>query len=306
MKKQIDAGILCLVAMFILLVNMLTVSFPQYAAVFFAQGKTVKEVVQKYNQAPVQAKVKILLIPGHEPDFGGAEYMGILERDVNVALAEKIADNLRQNSKFEVIIGRDFYNWNSDLANYFKSNMMEIEKWKDGQKSAMYDLVKEGKVELVDSPGHSIAPTVPAMHLYGINKWANENGVDITLHIHFNDNPMIKGRPRFSGFAIYVPEQQYSNSSSSVELATDLMKGLSVVSSVSDMEQESTGVTPDQDLIAIGRFNTADTLSVLIEYAYIYESKLRTKELRKAFIDEMASATADSLVIFFESRQFLI
>ena len=169
----------------------------------------------------------------------------------------------------------------------------------------MIRLINNGKLNVVTSVGHSTAATEQAIRLYGINKWASENNIDITLHVHFNDNPRYNGLPKYSGFTIYVPEKQYSNSTSSVELAEDLMRGLSTVSSTSTLEQESTGVVPDQDLIAIGRYNTADSLAVLIEYAYIYEQKLSTKSLRKEFYAKMAKVTAEALTNFFESRTVL-
>jgi N-acetylmuramoyl-L-alanine amidase len=301
-KKQIIAGLLCLLAMIVLLVNLLTAAFPQYAAVFFSQGKTVKEVVLKYDNAPSQGKIQILLVPGHEPDYGGAEYGSIIERDLNVALAQRLEAYLSTNDKFEVVVSRDFNKWNTDLDNYFTNNLAAIQDWRNEQKKEMTTLVNEGRINLIDSVQHNSAPTLVATHLYGINKWANENKIDITLHIHFNDNPKINGRPNFSGFAIYVPEKQYSNSTSSIELANDLLSGLSTVSGVSTMPQESAGVVQDQDLIAIGRFNTSDTLSALIEYAYIYEGKLRTKEMRRVFMDKMAEATAKALTNFFEKK----
>jgi len=288
--------------MFIILINMAIVASPQYAATFFAQGKTVEQVVTKYNNAPKQAKVKLLLVPGHEPDFGGTEYKGIIERDLNVALVNKIAEDLKNNSKFEIIIARDFDNWNSDLKKYFDANMSGIEKWRNDQEKEMEALVKDGKIELVTNVEHNTVPKGPALRLYGINKWADENAVDVTLHIHFNDNPKINGKPKYSGFSIYVPERQYSNSTSSIELANGLMKELGNISGVSTLEQESTGVIQDQDLIAIGRYNTADSLVALIEYAYIYEPKLKTKTLRADFMDKMASSTVTALTRFFENR----
>lgn len=300
-NTQYIAGVLCVIAMFIVVANIAFVGSPQYAAAFFAQGKTVKEVVLKYDNAPKQNKVKILLVPGHEPDFGGAEYNGIIERDLNVALVNKIAELLKSNEKFEIIIARDFDNWNPDLKKYFDENLPAIEKWRNAQEGEMLSLVSQGKIELVNSVTHNTAPKGPALRLYGINKWANENKIDVTLHVHFNDNPKIKGKPKFSGFSIYAPEKQYSNATSSMEFANSLLKGLLSVNNISTMEQESLGVVEDQDLIAIGRYNTADSLVALVEYSYIYESKLKTKTLRNTFMDKMASTTASSLIDFFEA-----
>lgn len=278
-------------------------NLPKYAAVFFAQGKTVKEVIAKYYGSNEESKVKILLVPGHEPNFGGAEYAGILERDLNVLLVDKLADQLRTNERFEVVVARDSINWNRNLQDYFNSNWSDITTWRNNQEKDMSTLVANGKVFLVNSIQHNTAPSQAAIRLYGINKWASENEIDITLHVHFNDNPKINGYPRYSGFSIYVPERQYSNSSSSVELATDLFDGLESVSSVSTLKQESVGIIESQDLIAIGRYNTADSLVALIEYAYIYEPQIVNQASRAEFIDRVSLATAKSLVDFFESRK---
>ncbi len=299
---QNTAGGLCLVAMLFILANMFTAAFPQYAAVFFAQGKTVQAVVAKYDKAPAGAKIKILIVPGHEADFGGALYNGLVERDMNVALAEKILSELSSNDKFQAILARDYYKWNQILESYFNKNLADIKKWKDSQKGEMLSLVKNGKIELIDSVPHNTTPTTQALRLYGINKWANENKVDITLHVHFNDNYRKNGWPKYSGFSVYVPEQQYSNATSSVALAGDLLAELLNIGQVSTLEPESTGVVEDQDLIAIGSYNTADALSVLVEYGYIYESQFKTRDLRLAFYDKAAKATARGIVNFFESR----
>ncbi len=301
-NKENIAGILCLIAMFFVIINLFAVAFPQYAAIFFAQGKTVEAVVAKYEKAPKEAKVKILIVPGHEADFGGALYNGLIERDMNVALAEKILSELSLNEKFQIILARDYYKWNPILADYFTKNLEAIKKWKDDQKGAMLSLVKNGKIQLIDSVPHSTAPTAQALRLYGINKWANENKVDIVLHVHFNDNYRKNGVPKYSGFSVYVPEEQYSNATSSVALAGDLLAELLRIGHVSTLEPESAGVVEDQDLIAIGSYNTADALSVLIEYGYIYESQFKTRDLRTVFYDKAAKATTQGVVNFFESR----
>ena len=62
----------------------------------------------------------------------------------------------------------------------------------------------------------------------------------------------------------------------------------------------------DQELIAIGRYNTSDSLSALIEYAYIYEPFMQDKEKRDDFINEAASSTAKAVNNFFESRTMFL
>ena len=52
-------------------------------------------------------KIKIVVMPGHEPDWGGAEYYNLLERDFNVELGNHLYDLLREDGAFEVIMARD-------------------------------------------------------------------------------------------------------------------------------------------------------------------------------------------------------
>ena len=68
----------------------------------------------------------------------------------------------------------------------------------------MNQYVESRQVERVVHTIRNIAPDEMGVRLYGINKWANENDIDIVIHVHFNDYP---GRPRtgsgkYSGFSI--------------------------------------------------------------------------------------------------------
>jgi len=275
----------------------------RFAAAFFSMGISVKELITRYSEAPSNGKIKILIVPGHESDFGGAEYKNLLERDLNLALALKLKTSLASNQKFEVIMERDSNGLNKDIENYILKNEDSILKWVGEKKQDMLSLVGEGKVSLVNVPVyHANAPSRAVVLLYGINKWAGENKIDIILHIHFNDNPKYKGKPNYEGFSIYVPESQYSNSTSSQVLAKDLFSEISKIKNVSTMPQENGGVIEDQDLIAVGSYNTSDSLSVLVEYAYIYESFMQKESLRNFFINNAASSTANALFNFFNSR----
>lgn len=275
------------------------------AAVFFSAGISTKDLLNKYAVAsPKQGKViKILIVPGHEPDLGGAIYKELKERDLNLLLSEKVKKLLEKNKKFEIIVSRDTKGWNPIIENYVNTNNADILTWINSKKKEMSDLVDVGRISVVKSEmGHMSAPLNSAIFLYGINKWAGENKVDLVVHLHFNDNLKYKGKPNYAGFSIYVPEKQYSNSTSSKDLAKYLMKEISKVQKVSTMPEENSGIIEDQELIAMGRYNTSDTLSVLIEYAYIYEGFMQKKKTRNAFIDKSAFSTAKAINNFFESK----
>ena len=278
-----------------------------YGAAFFSMGATVKDLIVKYSLAPAASKIKILIVPGHEPDLGGAEYGSLLERDLNLELAEKIQNNLTKNDRFEIIMARDEKGWNPTIENYVNKNETKISSWKSQMKNEMLRLVNNGKVSLV-TPQVYHANAIPhaVLFLYGINKWASENKIDIVLNVHFNDNPKYKGKPKYEGYSIYVPEKQYSNSASSKTLAENLMDELSKIKDKSTMPGENQGIVEDQELIAIGSYNTSDSLNVLIEYAYIYEDFMQATSTRNTFLEKAASSTSKALQDFFTSRTMFI
>ncbi|MFA5935135.1 MAG: N-acetylmuramoyl-L-alanine amidase [Candidatus Paceibacterota bacterium] len=274
-----------------------------YSAAFFSMGITVKDLTKKYDRPKNHEKIKILIVPGHEPYFGGAEYKNLKERDLNLILSEKIKNILEKNKKFEIITSRDSNGWNRDLENYINNNNGDIQSWVNEAKKEMSSLVSNGRISIVNAEmGHSTVPLNSAIFLYGINKWAGENKIDITIHLHFNDNPKYKGKPNYEGFSIYVPEKQYSNSISSKVLAKSLMDEISKIQKVSTMPEESNGIIEDQELIALGSYNTSDSLSILTEYAYIYENFMQNTITRNIFIDKAASSTAQAIEDFFELK----
>src|SRR5437868_3753787 len=88
----------------------------QVAAVFFVQSITVEKMRGDYlamntvgdpltstpTSPAAPSKVKILIVPGHEPDFGGTAFGSIYERDIAVDIAEDLARLLGQNPRYEV------------------------------------------------------------------------------------------------------------------------------------------------------------------------------------------------------------
>ncbi len=282
------------------------------AAAFFAPGITVAQLQQKYEAVPAtNHKVRILIVPGHEPNFGGTEYVVkgdtsasyvLREREMNVALTREIAALLQSNPHYEVIVPRDNENWAPDFADYFKSNWSEIKAFIRTQKAQMSQLVQTGQVRKVESGiVHNRAANDAALRLFGINKWANENDVDLTIHVHFNDvNRKNTNAPGdYSGFTIYAPDSQYSNSSTTKVVADSIFKRLSKYNAVSDLSKESDGVVEDQDLIAIGTANSADSPSMLIEYGYIYEGQFQDTDGRTLMLKDLALDTYLGVQDFF-------
>jgi len=272
------------------------------AAVFFTQSKTSEDLRVAYVAATTTKKLNILIVPGHEPNFGGTEFLGLKERDLNADLGLALAQYLVEDGHYEIVMTRGRDGWNPNLENYFAMNSESVKTFVSSQKKEMSRLIDEGKITMIDGLPHNDAPSDVALRLYGINKWANEHNVDIVVHIHFNDSsPRRTNSPgEYSGFAIYTPERQYSNAKASAEIAKNVLKRLSKMFPVSNLEGEDVGIVEDQELIAIGSSNTVDAASLLIEYGYIYEPQFRNTAVRESVLKELAFQTYLGITDFFD------
>ncbi len=316
--KHYKHSIIAFCAVILLGVPWLITSYPQsarfidnifnyvgnnFAAVFFYESITVAQLHDKYNAVPSsQSKVRIFLVPGHEPDFGGTEFGNLKERDIVVDLAKYLEGFLKNNSHYEVVISRDKNSWNADLQKYFDDHWNDIKIFFSQNKNEMIRPINNGTVKKISNGvKHNSAPQNVALRLYGINKWANENKIDIVIHIHFNDYPrknsLVSGR--YSGFAIYIPEKQYSNSKTTNAVAYAVFKRLSKYNTVSNLPKEDSGLVEEQELIAIGSHNTLDAPSMLIEYGYIYESQFNDPNVREYKIKDLAFQTYLGIEDFF-------
>ena len=278
------------------------------ASVFFADSTTTEALKEHYSAVEkTKSKIKLLIVAGHDDESGGAEFRGVKEAKINLDLALNLAEFFKSNDKFEVTLVRDKNGYNPIFLNYFDKERESIKEFSKKQKETMSELVRAGDVFSVEGVIHNSAPAETALKLYGINKWANENNIDIVLHIHFNDDPT-RNRKRqeegkYSGFAIYVPEAQYSNARASRAVAEPIFSQLAKFYPVSNFIQEQDGIVEDQKLIAIGAHNTLDPVGMLIEYGYIYESQFTNDKIRKSVIKELAFQTYIGSVSFFENNQ---
>ena len=242
-------------------------------------------------------KVRLLIVPGHEPNAGGAdEFKKIKERDLNLQLSEILKNDLSRNPNLEIILARDENGWNKNLENYIKTGSTTIMSWVTDMKNKMLAKVDAGEMKLIN-PGmkHNDATSSAVLFLYGTNKWIAENNIDLVLHVHFNSNPKINGKPVFRGYCMYVPEKQYSNSTSSKIFANYLNNEISKIEKPSNMLQEKNTIIEDQKLIATGNYDTLKIPSVVIEYAYIYEPMMLSSSTRNSFLETAASSTATAI-----------
>lgn len=271
---------------------------PLYAAErAFPTTVTQEDVREKYRIAGAGGeKVKILIMPGHEPDFGGTELGTLKERDIAVTISNSIAKHLEVNPYLDVTVARDTSAWHSSLEEYFEEEGKKIEMFVKEKKRAMQRFSKKGEVEeRTFEVAHNTAQSDVALRLYGINKWASEEGYDLVIHPHLNDNP---GATNHSGFAVYVPDREYGNAEASRPLGEAIAYELNNFNASSTLPIENYAIVEDQSLIALGAYNTANFPVVLIEYAYIYESKIKYDGARTAILSDMAYQTYRGIMTY--------
>lgn len=242
---------------------------------------------------PSSPRVRVLIVPGHDMDSGGTSFSGIYERDLAVTLGEELRQLLAQDGRFEVRMTRDVSGWDPEIAGYIDGNAAAIAAWRDAARAEMHGRIADGEIERPDSAvGHNTASDDVSVQLYGITKWANENEIDLMVHLHFNDaeRPWNAAAP-FSGVAVYVPDPVYGNAVATRPIAESVFRRLSAFDPVSDLPGESTGIVDEPRLIAVGMNDTAVMPSMLIEYGYIYEYRFIEPSLREAYMKELAYQT---------------
>ncbi len=301
----------------------------QAAAVFFVQSITIAQIQNDYRRvqvvvpvipvisaastttpaAPIVStttpsrKVRILFVPGHQPTSGGTEFGGVYERDVAVDIADALAALLSQNPHYDVMVARSKTAWNPVLQTYFDTHALEIDTFKQSLAAQMKNHLADGSIlEEPNQVHHDTAPSGAAFQLYGINKWASDNRYDITLHLHINDDSERRAgvAGEYGGFAVYVPDHQYSNAAASKAIGEALAARLSAYHATSTLPKENAGVVEDQELIAIGSNNSASDAALLIEYGYIYEPQFQDSSVRPVAIADYAYQTYLGLQDFFK------
>jgi len=288
----------------------------QSAAVFLVPSITIAQITSDYHgsqfgdsvamTSPVSSesakKVRILIVPGHQPDSGGTEFNGLYERDVVVDIADTLATLLAQNPHYDVMVARTKTAWNPILQNYFDTHALEIETFRQSQILKMASHLADGSIlPEADKVYHNDTPLPAALQLYGINKWTSDNGYDITLHLHLNDYAGRRARVvgKYDGFTIYVPDRQYSNAEVSKVIGESIAARLNAYHATSTLPQEDAGVVEDQELIATGSNNSADGAALLIEYGYIYEPQFQESSIRAVAVADYAYQTYLGLQDFF-------
>lgn len=273
------------------------------ASTFFVDSVTEKSLKKVYENAKDRGrKVRILVVPGHDRQSWGTQFRGLKEVELNLELGEELFDLLSQESLFDVYISQTKSGYSEEFLKYFESEREETAAFVAEQKGLMQKYLTAGKIHSAVSVVHNDAPNDVAMRLYGINKWANEKGIDIVIHIHFNDYPGRRASlpGKYSGFSIYVPESQYSNAKGSKPPAESVHDRLIKFYAASNLPIEDGGVVEDQELIALGSNNSLDSAAMLIEYGYIYEPAFTDPSLRSVVLSDLALQTYLGILDFFE------
>jgi N-acetylmuramoyl-L-alanine amidase len=266
----------------------------QAASVFFFDSSTPDSLQQAYAAAQKGGeKFKVLIVPGHDDAASGASFGGLSEADLTLAAAKELAADFAADADVEVRLARTDEGYDPELARYFAEHRDDILAYRASQTAQMRGYMASGDIASDVIVDHNLAPGEVAIKLYGINKWANEQGYDLVLHLHFNDVPRNnRAAPgAYTGFALYVPEHQFSNAKGSLAVAQAIKRRLAQLYHASTLPQEASSPVEDQGLIAIGSNNSLDASSVLIEYSYIYESLVQDNFLRSGSLASMAQLT---------------
>jgi N-acetylmuramoyl-L-alanine amidase len=279
--------------------------FSAFLFVPFLQAKAA--VTTSLGHSPTGEAIKVLLVPGHDNDVWGTQYGDIKEADMTLALATRIYNILKKDKRFDVHVTRDSQGYTKEFADYFSLQRDQILAFKENAKKEMKDKITNGDFIERENVVHNTVTENISVILYGINKWANENKMDMILHIHFNDYPREWKWTigKYKGFVVYMPDEQMANWMESGKLAAYIYVQLAKKYISSTYEKELGGLVPDQKLIALGSNGTlaSSVRSVLVEYGYIYEKRFRTNSARLQSYKDMSTLTVQGIQNYFSSTQ---
>jgi N-acetylmuramoyl-L-alanine amidase len=277
------------------------ISLAIISAPLVSQAATAPEIISRYNLATRSTgsgqetgqKVNILVVPGHDDEYWGTEFGDVREGDITVAIGQHLYNYLKADSRFNTTITRTQMGYTDTFKNYFETNRQQIQDFIKTSQASHQQKVTSGEILINEVVPHNNARPEVAHRLYGINKWANENNIDLVIHIHINDHGgRTWGRVGdFTGVSVYYPAKDYANSATSQLLGKAIFDELLKKNTASDYPPEAAGIIPDQELIAIGAANTLTSAAALVEYGYIYEKKFLNIDNRDALTKDLAYQT---------------
>jgi len=262
------------------------------------QQVLAKDIITKHEKDT--PKIRILIVPGHDKENYGSKFKKIKEEKINLYLANHLVKLLKKNGHFETFITRDKLGYTPEFKNYFSENKQAIKDFITTLKTNYKELVLSEKITAVRKVPHINAKPDVVQTLFGINKWVNENKIDLVLHIHFNDYPRKKAKKpgKYTGFTVYYPEKQLINHEISTKIAKHIFQNLKKKFKPSNYKKENGGLVEDQLLIAMGAKQSLNpkTAAILIEYGYIYEPRFQKQKT----LNQLAEVTYKSLDKYFK------
>ena len=271
----------------------------QSVALSFQESILSKDLISRYRRR----KLRVLVVPGHDNQYSGASYQGKREADFNIEFARHLVETLAADPKLEVMVARDLVTgfYSAEIAELLDKDRDSVLSFKAAKKSLMNELLAGGLVEDRSTNNHSFATSEISYRLYGINKWINDNDIDLAIHIHFNDYPGHKSGPgKYKGITVYTPDEQYPNGQAGIDVGVAVFEALNQIRPTSNNPLELTGVVPDQELIAIGSNASVNAAAILVEYGYIYETEFQSPVEREKIFKAMAEKTYEGLVNYLD------
>lgn len=237
--------------------------------------------------------VNILIVPGHDDEYWGAEYKETKEVELNRIVAKNLHEYLSLEEGINPVLASDEKGYNSIFEKYFRREENSIKKFIEKTKKDFSKKIDPEDFEQVEKNFHNVAPGEVVYRLYGINRWVNNQKFDLVIHIHFNDHGgRVRNKPgKYDGFSIYTPGKLFSNHGVSRVLADNVFEELKKIRPVSNHEEEVIGIIEDHELIALGANESLEAGSILIEYGYIYEPLFLDSVLRDTALDYVAYST---------------
>lgn len=270
------------------------------ALLIFPEKITPESLIEEYQSG---GKIKILVVPGHDNEVWGTEFRGMKEADLNLEAGKELFSYFKNDPRFEVFISRDENGYTGDFTRYFSDQSSEISEFKNRLQNFFRTAIWAGLIKPKESNNHAGATNETSLKLYGINKWAGDNGVDIVINLHFNDYAeRKKGKSGvYSGFSVYIPEKQLQNHRASLAIAESVYGQLKKYLAPSDLPLEKKGIIEDQELIATGSNASLDSAGLLVEYGYIYQKEFTDPSVGPALVKELALETYAGVKKYFES-----
>ena len=240
-------------------------------------------------------RLHVFIVPGHDRDDSGAEFNGVREAELTGEVAGHLTEFLRRDGQVSVFTTRDpaTGDYTPLFASYFTQQAEAVLSFRVRLVETMIGALRRGAFQTRRGVAHGSASPRTANRLYAINKWANDQDIDVIVHLHFNDyGSRPAGRKgEYAGFSVYVPDAQFSNARASSALADAVFRRLKTERPVSTLPGERAGVIEDQELIALGANGSLDAAALLIEFGYIYEAPFTDPAVRGDVMRSLAYQT---------------